>query len=255
MKNNRNLFVNPSLESSKWDSKFIKLFNSGKAEELFDFILESNVNKLYIREYRILYCISQFTKQNISNEEIIESLKNYVKSIEIVQDEKSNSSEIIIKTEQDEIKVNILSKSLPMIEGIEKAETDERLGKCIKKSYEISKKLGIDNKIVTGYIYGMSDKAKYLHSWIETKLNGEEVVIDYTINAIISKRAYYKLQHAEPLSKISNKDVLNDEKYLKKAKINGREEGRITLEEYLVFRDEIIKDLQRNDKILLDESR
>lgn len=52
-------------------------------------------------------------------------------------------------------------------------EDDRRVGTCYSKAFDIALHLGIPNDIVTGYTYGYTDKSKFLHSWIETKLKGE----------------------------------------------------------------------------------
>ncbi len=89
----------------------------------------------------------------------------------------------------------------------------------------------------------MLDKSRFLHSFVETTLNGEEVVIDGTLNAIMNKDGYYTFRHIKPLTKISNQTLQEDmEKYLYKIK-------EFSPEVYFVFRDEIIRDFEKNDEL------
>ena len=137
-----------------------------------------------------------------------------------------------------------LSKLLPStMELLPDLENDEREGTCFSKAYHIALNLGIPNDIVTGFCYGYTDKSKFLHSWVETKLKSEEVIIDGTLNAIFNKEGYYNLRHTKPISRISNKTLKSDiDKYLKDFKT-------ISPEVYYVFRDEIIKDFEKNSDL------
>ena len=97
---------------------------------------------------------------------------------------------------------------------------------------------------MTGYIYGYSDKSKFLHSWVESTINDEEYVIDGTLNAMINKDGYYLMQHAKPITKISDSVLKSD------IKNYVNEMQSIPLEVYYVFRDEIVNDLEKNQSIL-----
>ena len=114
---------------------------------------------------------------------------------------------------------------------------------CFVKALRIATHLGIENSIVTGYCYGYSDKSRFLHSFVETTLDGKEVVIDGTLNAIMNKDGYYALRHIKPLTKISNQTLQEDkENYLYKIE-------KFPPEVYFVFRDEIIRDFEKNDEL------
>ena len=121
-------------------------------------------------------------------------------------------------------------------------EDESRFGNCYIYAYYISVGLPLPNNLVTGYIYGYSDKSKFLHSWIETNIKGEEFVIDATLNAVINKDGYYLMQHAKPINKISSQTLKED---LKNYEIIDNK--NIPIELYYVFRDEIIKDLEKRN--------
>ena len=75
------------------------------------------------------------------------------------------------------------------------------------------------------------------------RYSDERVVIDGTLNAIFNKEGYYKLRHIEPITRISNKTLESDiEKYLKSFKT-------ISPEVYYIFRDEMIRDFEKNSDI------
>lgn len=119
-------------------------------------------------------------------------------------------------------------------------ENNERFGNCYDFAYNISLNLGVSNQIVTGYIYGYSDKSEFLHSWVETTIKDEEYVIDGTLNAMINKQGYYLMQHAKPITKIDDSTLKSD------LKNYVNEMQSIPLEVYYVFRDEIVNDLGKN---------
>ena len=241
-KNFNFLFSDPDNFSNDWDKKFFYLLKeNNKTELLYNILTASN---LYIEEYTICSFIHNFTKNfylDFDEKQFLTSLTNrshYIKDVKI------NNSTLNIETINGTINVGILSDLIPTFEKeYPDIKTDNRLGKCHEKSIEISKKLGKKNNVVTGYCYGISDKSKYLHSWIETSINKKQVVIDYTQNAIINKKGYYMLNHATPLCRIADKDIISDQYFLNKlSKVIP-----LSNKEYLVFRNEIMSDLKKSN--------
>ena len=98
--------------------------------------------------------------------------------------------------------------------------------------------------MVIGFVYGYSDKSKYIHSWIELEYRGEEYVIDCTLNAMINKEGYYLIQHAEPITKVGNEMIKSDIKNHYEKVIN------FPFEIYLVYRDLIIEGKDSTNKKL-----
>ena len=72
-------------------------------------------------------------------------------------------------------------------------------------------------------------------------------ILDWTQNIKMSKEDYIKLYKFKILQKISCKDLIKDREILNKAEYQD-------LKTYLVFRDEIMRDFDRN-KHLFKESR
>lgn len=250
MKNYNELFNDRFNKSQQIDERFSELNNNEGLKSAINYLKEIGATTLDTDNYNIKYRISEWTKDTLSNHEKLKflnelkALKNYVISVNIETNSKRNIPELIIKTTKGKIRVFQFSTIAPTIKDLFPfIENNQRFGKCYDFAYKISLNLNLPNKIVTGYIYGYSDKSKFLHSWVEITIKGKEYVIDGTLNAMINKEGYYLMQHAKPITTISNVTLKNDvENYMKKIQ-------SIPLEVYYVFRNEIIKDLEKNQKI------
>lgn len=67
-----------------------------------------------------------------------------------------------------------------------------------------------ETHFVTGRIYQLSPKAKYLHSWVEISDKKEEFVIDPTRNAVYSKEAFYYINHVGETARVHSKVLSED---------------------------------------------
>ncbi len=243
------LFDEEFHNSQNIDEKFAELCNKKGLKAGLKYLKEIGATWYDKENYEILYTISAFTKKD-TDEKFFQSLierirrQNGTKEVKIEKLKDKNVSQLIINKEDISVTVIPLSKRLPVsLETCPDLEDDTREGTCFAKALTIATHLGRDNTIVTGYCYGYSDKSRFLHSFVETILNGEEVVIDGTLNAIMNKDGYYALRHIKPLTKISNQTLREDmEKYLYKIK-------KFPPEVYFVFRDEIIRDFEKNDEL------
>lgn len=250
MKSYNELFNERFQRSQEIDEEFIRIFNEDGLLDAINYLKSIGATALDMDNYRIKYRISEWTKNKTSNEEKekfineLLNLKDYIKKIDISKNNNFNVPELSIETTEGTIRAIQFSSIAPKCkEKLPFIETDERHGKCYEMALEISLNLGISNNIVTGYIYGYTDKSKFLHSWVEATIKGEDYVIDGTLNSLINKQGYYLMQHAQPITKISNQTFANDIKnYLEKIET-------FPIEVYYVFRDEIIKDFQKNDEI------
>lgn len=72
----------------------------------------------------------------------------------------------------------------------------------------ISKNLGKKNKLITGYVYGTTEKSNYLHSCVEVDIKGTMYVIDGIVNGVVNKEGYYLMQNAEVINIINNDEML-----------------------------------------------
>lgn len=172
----------------------------------------------------------------------------------LVKEVKENNGSIKIETTFGEIKFSEIERFFPDLDVDDDIKKDSRTGECHRRAVEFSKKLknmGIENDVVTANRCITADKTKYLHSWIEFKINGQELVLDYTQNVVMNKEGYYALNHIDKIiSKINCADIINDEKIYKQIH-NG--DYYIDLKTYLTCRDEIMRDLQKNIDIFNEE--
>ena len=249
MKNYNELFNTRFKTSQQIDEKFAELFNTSGLKEGIKYLKQVGATELDMDNYNIKYRISEWTKDSLSNKEKIaflnelRDLGDYILDIKVEKNEKFNLPEVKIETTKGIIQAIQFSSVAPEVKNLFPfIESDKRFGNCYDFAYNISLNLGVPNQIVTGYIYGYSDKSKFLHSWVESNIKGEEYVIDGTLNAMINKEGYYLMQHAKPITKISDSVLKSD------IKNHLDVMQTIPLEVYYVFRDEIVNDLKRNNK-------
>ncbi len=249
MKNYNELFNTRFKTSQKIDEKFAELFNTSGLKEGIKYLKQVGATELDMDNYNIKYRISEWTKDSLSNKEKIaflnelRDLGDYILDIKVEKNEKFNLPEVKIETTKGIIQAIQFSSVAPEVKNLFPfIESDKRFGNCYDFAYNISLNLGVPNQIVTGYIYGYSDKSKFLHSWVESTINDEEYVIDGTLNAMINKEGYYLMQHAKPITKISDSVLKSD------IKNHLDVMQTIPIETYYVFRDEIVNDLKRNNK-------
>ena len=241
------LFIEPDEMSNDWDNKIFKYHELGDYKKLEEHI--ETAKELYLDERQICTAINAFTLKTESRNEKIRLLKG-LKKADFVKDLKATESSLIIRLKNGEIRAYKLTGIIPALKKEdEDIETERRIGKCHEKSIKISNSMEIPNEVVTGFVFGYSDKSKYLHSWVELNYEGNDMVIDYTLNVFMNKEGYYLMQHAIPLSRISNKNIKNDLKIFNK--FDGL--GNFNIKEYLLFRDELIKDIEKNKDIFEEE--
>ena len=224
MKSYNELFNERFHRSQEIDEEFSRIFNKDGLLEAINYLKSIGATTLDMDNYQIKYRISEWTKNKTSNKEKekfinkLLNLKDYIKKIDIGKNNNFNLPELSIETTEGTIRAIQFSSIVPKCkEKLPFIETDERHGQCYDMAHIISLNLGISNNIVTGYIYGYTDKSKFLHSWVETTIKGEDYVIDGTLNSLINKQGYYLMQHAQPITKISNQTFANDIKnYLEK---------------------------------------
>lgn len=239
-------------KSTEFDATFANIWNSQGLKDAIEYLKSIGATRLDTSNFSILYAISEFTKNtrsDVDKENLIKGLNldDYVKDSDIKFNSKYNLPEVVVETEKGSIKA---LKFSDVVNGIKTVypfiETNERFRNCFGMACYICLNLGLACNLVTGYVYGYSDKSEYLHSWIETTLHGEEVVIDGTFNAIINKDGYYLMRYAKPITKIDSKTFSNDvDKYLKVI------ENELPIEVYYVFRDEIIAELEKNKEVFM----
>ncbi|MBR3117201.1 MAG: hypothetical protein IKF36_04930 [Bacilli bacterium] len=117
-----------------------------------------------------------------------------------------------------------------------KLRTKARYKLCCPESI----KMALDRKrgnVRIGYIH-YSEK-KIIHAIYED----DEIVYDFTKNLVMMEQDYYSLTEFEELNVITSNELQSDFKYIESI-------GTIPLKIYLLYRDEIMKDLKKNNKVL-----
>ena len=123
----------------------------------------------------------------------------------------------------------------------EELRSDDRLGKCTETSIGFALATGKDSKVMIGYLDNSKDKI--LHAVYLDCGYDKEYVFDYTMNLVMTKNQYLELMDFKIINEVNGEDLINDRKVLKAFEHFGTKF-------YLCFRDEIMKDLEKNKKIL-----
>ncbi len=127
----------------------------------------------------------------------------------------------IFDDENNEIKMKKFSDLEPQIfKVLPDIDKPERGGKCHPYSV-LTTLLYKNNKefeayLVTGRIYQLSHKFKYLHSWVEITVGDKTYVVDPSKNLIIEKDAFYEINHVAGTEKIHSSIVAEDYKMIRK---------------------------------------
>ena len=181
--------------------------------------------------------------KNMGNSYMIATARGVIKFSPITSINNNDVQINPIITDNEEIINDSLTKEDWRNHLKEISNIKTRIGNCHKYAIDSSRMLreyfDIDNSVVTGYTYYSTELSKYLHSWNEFKnKQGDEMVFDSTLNAIMNKEGYYLLRHVEPICKIDSKQLADDfENY-------GEYLNIIDIKNYLKYRDKVIEYLK-----------
>ena len=191
--------------SNKWNRDFFNSYKNGNKKEVMNMLRESE--KVYLDEFYIYNSILAINSNDTSLENKKTALQA-LKKCQIVKDiVKDKNQTISINTDKFSIKTSKLSDILSDVK-LDKHAKDELVRKSKYSAEYISQLLSFPNSVVTGYVYGISDKSKTPHTWVEFKnKNNEEFVIDYDSDTVYNKEGYYFIRHAEPIKKVSSDDI------------------------------------------------
>lgn len=187
-----------------WNKRYDKATHDNNKKEIMSLLSEAN--HLYFDEYFIYNTITKLNNNQFSEDESNKLINSFNKS-RIVKFTSKQNDYISINTRANCIKVAKLSDIVP-----ETLNDKNSKGSVVRKdkfsAEYISQLLTFPNSIVTGYVYGISDKSKKMHTWVEFKNNNnQEFVIDYDDNTVYNKEGFYFLKHVEPLKKVSSDEL------------------------------------------------
>lgn len=240
-------YIKPSLDSQKWDDRYRML---SKSNDIIAFVEHlQTATEFYFDDSYICAVIKNFTYSNTTNERKISLVDMLISKGYISSAQTTDNATTFTKPNGKTITFIPLTEVFPNIRFREELESNERSGRCHQGSLDLSQfEFDFEHSVVTGYTCNISNKSRYLHSWIETNLNGIDVVVDYTMNAIIDKNAYYDFMHAEPITKIAGTDVKQDIPLVLRSKYKGYDNRM-----YLLFRDEMMSEIKNKQTILKNE--
>lgn len=242
-KNFERLFIEPDMKALKYNDSIENIMYLPLPEFIKSKIFSSKLAKAhesYLEMYTLHGLIYEFTKSCDYNGLQLNNLRSFCESLQgdsklIIDDKKF----IHICTNEGEIIFQPFSVFLPSIAKFKpEILTDNRLGKCHIFVIDIASQMPEGAEVVTGYVHALTSNSAYLHSWIEV----DGYAIDYTLNSIMNAEGYYNLCHIKPLTRILCKDVVQDKKYIESLEF-------FNYKEYLVFRDEIMQDLHKNEHL------
>lgn len=193
-------------EERQWNLAFLDATKNKDKKKVFELLRQAS--NVYLDEYYIDHSISELNNSDLSTdkrEEVLDGLKK----CKIVKDVANQNNAISIKTASNTIMVSKLSDIIPEIEEVTPSSKKENLvNKSVFRSEYISQMLSFPNSIVTGYTYGIADKAKSIDTWVEFKNNkNQEFVVFPDTNTVYNKEGFYFLKHAEPIKKVASDDL------------------------------------------------
>lgn len=193
-------------EERQWNLAFLDATKHKDKKKVFELLRQAN--NVYLDEYYIDHSILELNNANLSNdkrEEVLDGLRK----CKIVKDVANQNNAISIKTASNTIMVSKLSDIIPEIEDVTpSSKKDNLVNKSVFRSEYISQMLSFPNSVVTGYTYGIADKAKSIDTWVEFKNNkNQEFVVFPDSNTVYNKEGFYFLKHAEPIKKVSGDDL------------------------------------------------
>lgn len=193
-------------EDRQWNLSFLDATKNKDKKKVFELL--SQAKAVYLDEYYIDHSISELNNSKLSDSKRKDVLKG-IKNCKIVKDVVEQKNAISIKTAHTPIMISKLSNIIPEIQDITPSKKDENIvNKSVFRSEYISQMLSFPNSVVTGYTYGIADKAKSIDTWVEFKNNNnQEFVVFPDTNTVYNKEGFYFLKHAEPLKKVESDDI------------------------------------------------
>ncbi len=195
-----------SNEDRQWNQSFLDATKNKDKKKVFELLRQAG--EVYLDEYYIDHSIFELNNKGISKEKR-EQVLDGLKKCKIVTDIAEQKDAISIKTAKTPIMVSKLSDIIPGIEDVTPSSQKENVvNKSVYRSEYISQMLSFPNSVVTGYTYGIADKAKSIDTWVEFKNNkNQEFVVFPDSNTVYNKEGFYFLKHAEPIKKVASDDL------------------------------------------------
>lgn len=191
-------------DCTEWNRRFDKATHDNDKKQIMSLLSEAN--HLYLDEYFIYETIYKLNKDEISEEKKQELIDSFNKS-KIVKFVTKQDDYVTINTRANCIKIANLSDIIKDVQK-DKNSKNSLIRQDTFSSEYLSQLISFPNSIVTGYVHGISDKSRKMHTWVEFKNNNnQEFVVDYDDNTVYNKEGYYFIKHVEPLKKVASDEL------------------------------------------------
>jgi len=221
--------------------KYINGINSNTYENLKQSCSTCLDDISYMEEYLAYHIISRFTM--LQREDVEKARQDSLGQTYDINYIKYNEIENCFHYVKDdfEIRFRKFSDVIRAYYYKEQLHNYERSGLASIKSCEIAPYLSKSN-ILTGFI--LIGNFKMMHTVIE--LVDEGLIIDWSINAIMEKEDYLRLTKLQVINKLETDKLIED----RISGIFNEFSDPSMLEFYLIFRDEFIKDIEKNKQLI-----
>lgn len=216
-----------------------------KAKRLLNKNYPDGDNELYFEELSIYYAISLFNLSSLPLKNRTKELNDLVKNKIIKSFTATTEKAVITRLDGSVVEVKTLSKMLDDMFDVETLSTTKRLGKCHRKTIALCNyfdQIGMFSNIVTGLVKDGHEDGDVLHTWSEFEQKGIEYVADYTINAVMPKKDYYKLRHiTKPLCVINSQELFKTFNLKQINSISDSIDEKVFLTNYHKIKPDLLK--------------
>lgn len=214
------LFVTKEKEGLDWEKDCINAFFSGNIDKFMELSKDKNVN---LDTYLLDFLLDTYgSKKTEATKNIIDILN--IDTTKDIKNIKEEENELIIRTKHGDYKASRFNDNFKIAEIFPNlTDKNNRKKQCHNLSIKLALNSNFKCNLATGYISNFANDSKYLHSWIETKINNKEKVIDLTKNIIMDKKLFYHVEHITgSVYKISQKTLQKEKALFNKiAKCSG----------------------------------
>jgi len=203
------LFVTNDNERLSFQRKAISALFQGDIETYDSLTKGKNIQ---LHTYFIDALIDSFASHDLAACETILNILNSNQLKDVQKAEITNNS-IFINLLKKQIKISRFSDSgSKVLEFFPELTTKHnRQKQCHNLSLKFVFNADFDCRIATGYVSSFAKEAKYLHSWVETIIDNQNVAIDLTRNLITDTGSYYYIQNiTTPVYKIPQSLLLKE---------------------------------------------
>lgn len=222
--------------SREREDQLYSLFENKKTSEIVAFLKEGEYLRLLQKQVRTI--ISNFNSNYRNDKQNLNDLRRLRK----FGLKKAKIKEDILRLNLLGVKSSVYPINKLFENKDEFLDFDRRQGKCHTLCYHIARGLQDDEcSVLTGFIQGLTNQTKFLHSVIKIQIGKYTRIIDTTMNAMVVEDFYIKLNDFEVLTEVSSSQVKQDSKILSR-------QDSVDLKKYFLYRDRYMKEICSNER-------